>query len=345
MAHLYPLSEEKFMQLHREAWENGWVYGPGFKELYDDYLVNWVYFVDFLDYLIRTKNGGHPRQYNRFGSGPEPNLVAIKFEDSPVARIVFAPDLYEIDKIQNIVSVKKTDPIILKIFIGEAPPYWKGNSKNNERTYFYNPEHIAYSPWLNIPCQIFKIDNSLEKIKRLKYLADRNVILLDIFPFPIIQDTEVRQNISGEFGKWIDKFFNPHFEKCVDYINGNVKGEIQKEYAIATPLYSALQICFGETTRDSIQNSIEFDKPISEIKNISPNDWSLVPKTPKKDNVKIGEKSKRFEFLEKINPDKIKSGKSLIEILKEGKIKIPLLTTGKNSLSKSVFINSKKRNP
>ena len=56
MPHLYPLTKEKFMELHREAWVNGWTYGPGFDELYEDYLVNWIYFVDYLDFMIKLKN-------------------------------------------------------------------------------------------------------------------------------------------------------------------------------------------------------------------------------------------------------------------------------------------------
>ena len=61
MPHLYPLTKEKFMELHREAWVNGWTYGPGFDELYEDYLVNWIYFVDYLDFMIKLKCKEHTR--------------------------------------------------------------------------------------------------------------------------------------------------------------------------------------------------------------------------------------------------------------------------------------------
>lgn len=51
MAELYPLSKAEFETLYDKAWEYGWVYGKFFQELYDEYLVNWVCFVDYLDVL------------------------------------------------------------------------------------------------------------------------------------------------------------------------------------------------------------------------------------------------------------------------------------------------------
>ena len=97
MAELDPLSKKEFETLYDKAWENGWVYGKFFQELYDEYLVNWVYFIVYLD------------------------------------------------------NLKMTKPQEIEILIGEAPPYWKGNAKNKDKSYFYNPSQTNSSSWLNAP--------------------------------------------------------------------------------------------------------------------------------------------------------------------------------------------------
>jgi hypothetical protein len=38
-------------------------------------------------------------------------------------------------------------------------------------------------------------------------LATKQFLLLDIFPFPIIQDTEIRKEVTGEFGAWLELYF------------------------------------------------------------------------------------------------------------------------------------------
>ena len=169
MPHLYPLTNEKFMELHREAWENGWTYGPGFDELYHDYLINWVYFVDYLDLLIYTcVDNKRPRQYVRSAS----DVVTMCFDDRQV-RHIHVHDHYGLFFIND----KPVQKEPLNIFIGEAPPSFDGNEwlTKETRTYFYNPVFKGPSDWLNIPCEIFVITET-DKMIKLANLAKKSFV-------------------------------------------------------------------------------------------------------------------------------------------------------------------------
>ena len=86
-AELYPLSKKEFEDLYNKAWENGWVYGKFFQELYDEYLVNWVYFVDYLD-VLKGVNRDH-RMYKRV---QEKFVIVIAKNQQPI--LIEAEDFY-----------------------------------------------------------------------------------------------------------------------------------------------------------------------------------------------------------------------------------------------------------
>ena len=89
-AELYPLSKKEFKKLYNDAWKNGWVYGKFFQELYDEYLINWVYFVDYLDLLMGLNNEN--RKYKRI---PD-NFVIVKAKNQkPI--LIEAKDFYNFD--------------------------------------------------------------------------------------------------------------------------------------------------------------------------------------------------------------------------------------------------------
>ena len=260
MPHLYPLTKEKFMELHREAWVNGWTYGPGFDELYEDYLVNWIYFVDYLDFMIKLKC----KEHTRFRDCQEYKSIFENFLQSKVEE-EFIKDHW-CKQFDQANSENNSRKFTLKIFIGEAPPYWKGMDLHNydKRNYFYHPLSKQSKSYFDVPSKIFLDSKEQEykgkqKVPFLAALASKGFVLIDIFPFPIIQETEIRQEVTGAFGEWISDKFHYQFNTYINYVINNLQNccqkEVEKQYAIATPLYGALQICFGETTR---YNFIEY---------------------------------------------------------------------------------------
>jgi len=118
---IYPLTWEEYETLHREAWHNGWTYGPAYSALYEDYLVNWVYFVDV---LIKAREISHARQYERIGA----DIVNIPLENGMVL-LRHVPDAFK-----NILEEESNEP--LNIFIGEASPQWKWKQGNRYGNYF-----------------------------------------------------------------------------------------------------------------------------------------------------------------------------------------------------------------
>ena len=194
----------------------------------------------------------------------------------------------------------------------------------------------------------------------------KQFLLLDIFPFPIIQDTEIRKEVTGEFGAWLELYFVGYFKKCIEYIEKNAAeitiekendAEIKKEYALAMPLYSSLQICFGETSRKVILEKIDknfYIKPIEKLASEVQTKWTIRSakgKENQKDNTTIlkGDKKVRYKFILDINPSINRNNEDELKIFMEGfstmyPVNIPMLTSGKNSLSESEFINSKSKN-
>ena len=210
-AELYPLSKKEFEDLYNKAWENGWVYGKFFQELYYEYLVNWVYFIVYLDKL------------------------------------------------------KMTNPKNVEILIGEAPPYWKGNAENKDKSYFYNPAQTNSSKWLNAPADWKSLGGKFKpktkttdlksiKIEKLNFLAENRLILFDIFPFPIIQDTKIRQAVSGKFPEHINEYFIPKLKSIIKYIGLDI---IDIKYGFVATTYGSLHLLFGDQTRKLFLNDFD----------------------------------------------------------------------------------------
>lgn len=211
---LIPLTRREYNKRYRFAWNNGWVFGTAFPELYLDYLDGWKYFKKYLDELVKY-----------------------------------------------VVSDKQMS---IKILIGEAPPMWKGTNIANERTYFYNPNHIkGNQPWLYETFKYFnKIDNKkdwdendkyvgtfTEKQHKLQYLASKGVILIDVFPFPIIQDTDNRKEIDTKkektsFSTHVNEYLIDQLNKLFDYLECEIKRKLDFECAFIAPEYTSLQLMY-----------------------------------------------------------------------------------------------------
>lgn len=349
-----PLTWEEFESLHRDAWQNGWTYGPAYRELYDDYLVNWIYFVDYLDLLIKKRC----KKHKRFRETNEFQIFLSNFNSNYKEDFkkqaefdIWEPCFVNVDQSEEIQCV-------LKIFIGEAPPYWAGKIVTcfDKKNYFYLPNNQKKGSYYTVAQNIFNIEEHT-KIGLLQKLAEKGFILIDIFPFPIIQETEIRQEVTGAFGEWISIIFNDQFNKCINYVTESLNScrqiNVSKEYAIATPLYGALQICFGETTRNNFINCIDKDFFINSIEEIrhlvSTRNWVITNSDTSDNNTEIiGNPDKgRFKFLLDINPKIRKLNDQDNQISELNKlfqskyeVGIPILTTGGINLHENFFFNS-----
>ena len=277
-AELYPLSKKEFETLYDKAWDYGWVYGKFFQELYDEYLVNWVYFVDYLDVLKGLNNNS--RKYKREKiNGTDYAIVKFKKDknekvEKPV--LIEAKDFY-FNRLEN-EKVEKPEPIIIvEILIGEAPPYWKGNAENKDKSYFYNPNYFEKKgSWITAPLAFKRIgrlgSTEIDKTEKLSELAKKGMFLFDIFPFPIIQDTKIRQAVSGKFPEHINEYFIPKLNSIIEYI------DVKKEnirYGFVATTYGSLHLLFGDKTRELLYgfNSKFYDNGIVTKLNVDINQF------------------------------------------------------------------------
>ena len=244
-AELYPLSKKEFKKLYDKAWKNGWVYGKFFQELYDEYLVNWVYFVDYLDVLKGVAQ--NERKYERVH---EKFVIVTAKKQKPI--IIEAEDHFK-DHISTTTETTNW-PERIEILIGEAPPYWKGNAENKDKSYFYNPNYfVKKGSWITAPLAFKSIvkllSTAIDKTGKLSNLAKKKMFLFDIFPFPIIQDTKIRQAVSGKFPEHINEYFIPKLNSIINYIREN-KNNINIRYGFVATTYGSLHLLFGDQTRE-----------------------------------------------------------------------------------------------
>jgi hypothetical protein len=181
----------------------------------------------------------------------------------------------------------------IKILIGEAPPFWAGNSEQKDRSYFYNENQTRGSTWLNAPFKYFhylKYRNSkpgtpivfnkskksltfpqgfnLVKAERLKFLAKEGVILLDIFPFPIRQATKIRETVTADFSEHLKEYFGDFYKKVKKYIICKTNTNVQFKYALVTPIFMGLQILYGSKSKLVFKKIVNSDSAL-EIEDFS----------------------------------------------------------------------------
>lgn len=158
---------------------------------------------------------------------------------------------------------------VVKILIGEAPPFYRATKLSYERAYFYSPDETGNSPWFSAPLAIFvgnkKFNNKQEK---LDALAEKGVLLLDIFPFPIIQDTEMRMDITGKFAEHLGTYFFPLVNSVISYLKAQPDGESRNliiNWGITATKYAGTQLMLGENSRQyfEINFPMFFDNPIA----------------------------------------------------------------------------------
>jgi hypothetical protein len=143
---------------------------------------------------------------------------------------------------------------IVKILIGEAPPFYRANVLKGNRSYFYDPEETKYTPWFGALYKKFVLNGEEEMLKKskedkLKELASKGVLLIDLFPFPIIQSTEVRMEVTGNFSEWIKIYFKPFLDAVWNSLKDELK-EVKFEFGMAATKYAATQFLLGTNVRD-----------------------------------------------------------------------------------------------
>jgi hypothetical protein len=85
------------------------------------------------------------------------------------------------------------------ILVAEAAPF-HDKTKTEFGAYFYNYENVQglNTPYFKAPCEAFQVDyKRLTPEKSLQELAQKGVILLDLFPFAIKIDSPLRKKIAG----------------------------------------------------------------------------------------------------------------------------------------------------
>ena len=239
----------------------------------------------------------------------------------------------------------------LNILIGEAPPFWTGNSKSEDRTYFYNPEHTKpKQTWLTVPYNHFvkgksgynDIKNKTDKQKRLNELSVKGVLLIDVFPFPIWQDPNVRNAVSNGFSKHIENYFLEHIINVLEYIQTETNGtKLNILFGLMAPEYTSLQLMYGINTSKLILKCL--------------NPWGLNPlkktvaisrtsfKTGSGNGI-LPKESKKAKFLYRIINDQLWHKGDKIEVVTNMLEKIPILMSEGGSPNFDNYCNSSQVN-
>ena len=125
------------------------------------------------------------------------------------------------------------------ILIGEAPPYYPNMEFPdwNNRKYFYDEVQSMNTGYFKEPCKHFlNIDweniSSKKKKCLLDELANKGVLIFDIFPFPIYQSTDIREKITWgcdeEDENAVSEFFSSRDSKFNEYLNTYFKNRFEK---------------------------------------------------------------------------------------------------------------------
>lgn len=145
----------------------------------------------------------------------------------------------------------------IRILIGEAPPFYRANVLPGNRSYFYNPEETKYTPWFGALYKKFVLDSKNETTKKskevkLQELASKGILLIDLFPFPIIQSTEVRMEVTGNFSGWIETYFKPFLDALLNCLRSELEG-VKFEFGMAATKYASTQFLLGTNVRTIIE--------------------------------------------------------------------------------------------
>lgn len=206
---------------------------------------------------------------------PIEDVVLEYFHSENGRKILFEKHLTEILK-------QKSNEI--HILIGEAPPYYpnKVYPLDPNRKYFYNPTHSPATDYFREPYKHF-IGNTITKFKKdkkqcyLNQLAQKGVLILDIFPFPVFQSTDIRdkikrghpkdeddvatyhlkRNSSNLFTKYLNDFFEPRLNCLLDKFK---RKKVNIKIYLFAPKYTSVQFLhWVQNKPEYIKRLVKFD--------------------------------------------------------------------------------------
>jgi hypothetical protein len=189
------------------------------------------------------------------------DVCADYFHSEKGRKILFENHLEKI-----LLHVEKSKLKEIHILIGEAPPYYPNDEfpEDPKRKYFYDPNHSPATHYFRQPYKNFVRDIQKFDPKRkqnyLAKLAEKGVLIIDIFPFPVFQSTDIRdeikrgqteeeeshvascfesRNSEDYFACYLNRFFEPRLEELFRKFDEfqNVKIKI---YLFA-PKYTSVQ--------------------------------------------------------------------------------------------------------
>ena len=117
------------------------------------------------------------------------------------------------------------------LLIGEAAP-------SSGKTYFYNPYHLERTSWMFAPYQAFygtwkQALNKGDKLDRLKDLAEKGFLLIDLFPFALnYEDLRKSLNNTGA-SVW---FYNNHLLPIINNLKSSQRLNSRYYLAFSGPL-------------------------------------------------------------------------------------------------------------
>ncbi len=149
----------------------------------------------------------------------------------------------------------------INILIGEAPPYYPNAKypKKENRQYFYDSEHSLNTGYFKEPCKHFlgikdwenerRQNPCKKKMQYLNELAKKGVLILDIFPFPVFQATDIREKINynsnrgSYFEVYLNTYFSERLKELIDKINYQPNNLSIKLYLFA-PKITSIQFLY-----------------------------------------------------------------------------------------------------
>jgi hypothetical protein len=169
---------------------------------------------------------------------PEIDVVNDYFDSTKGRKNLFDNHLKKIDETKELKDIH--------ILIGEAPPYYPNNKypKTENRKFFYDEGQSEVTGYFIWPCKHFLEISDWKEEKRSKKellgcLANKGVLIFDIFPFPIFQSTDIREKVvwgttdldenavstfysskQSKFDEYLENHFRPRFKCLLDSFEG-----------------------------------------------------------------------------------------------------------------------------
>lgn len=167
------------------------------------------------------------------------------------------------------------------ILIGEAPPYYPNKEFPdwNNRKYFYDAVQSPNTGYFKEPCKHFlntdwETHSVQSKSTLLSSLAQKGVLIFDIFPFPIYQSTNIREKITwgnspedenvvsefyfsreSKFNNYLESYFEIRFQKLLK----EIKNKEIKIYMFAPKLASVQFLYWLKEKIDWMKYLVKFN--------------------------------------------------------------------------------------